>query len=67
MVVGSGLEEDVCEMEETWSASGEPATSQNQLKTKKGMVPHPVPSRQTGHVGSLYQAVRGMIYPCWTC
>ncbi len=31
MVVGGGLEEDVCEMKETWSASGELATSQGQL------------------------------------
>ena len=31
MVVGGGLEEDVCEMKETWSASGEPVTSQGQL------------------------------------
>ncbi len=31
MVVGGCLEEDVCEMKETWSASGKPTTSQGQL------------------------------------
>ena len=31
MVVVGGLEEDVCEMKDTWSASGKPATSQGQL------------------------------------
>ncbi len=41
MVVGGGLEEEVCEMKETWSASEEPATSQGQLLTKKGMAPPP--------------------------
>jgi hypothetical protein len=40
MVVGSGLEEDVCEMKETWSASGKPATSQGQMITKRGW--HPI-------------------------
>ena len=34
---------------------------------KRCQVPCPVPLRQTGPAGSLYQAVRGMIYPCWTC
>ncbi len=43
MVVGGGLEEDVCEMKETWSASGEPATSQGQLWTKGDGAPAPFP------------------------
>jgi hypothetical protein len=33
---------------------------------KEGMVPRLIPLRQTGPAGSLYQAVLGMIYPCWS-
>jgi hypothetical protein len=39
MVVSRGLEEDVCEMKETWSTSGKPTTSQGQMKTKRGWRP----------------------------
>jgi hypothetical protein len=47
MVVGGGLKEDVCEMEETkkketWSTSEKPLTSQGQMATKWGW--RPVPS-----------------------
>ena len=27
---------------------------------------HPIPLRQIGPAGSLYQAVLGMIHPCWS-
>ncbi len=40
MVVGGGLKD---EMKETWSMSGKSATSQGQMKTKRGWYPVPVP------------------------
>jgi hypothetical protein len=47
MVVGGGLEEDVCEMKDTWSASGKPVTSQGQMTTKRGWRPIPLsPGKQ---------------------
>ncbi len=43
MVVSGGLKEDVCEMKETWSASGKAGTSQGQMTTKRGWRPIPFP------------------------
>ena len=55
MVVGGGLEEDVCEVKDT-------------AKQKRGWVPsRSLDSRRTGPAGSLYQAVQVMIYPWWSC
>ena len=43
MVVGGGLEEDVCEMKETWSTSGETRNQPGPDEYIEGMAPHPVP------------------------
>jgi hypothetical protein len=66
MVVSGGLKEDVCEIKETWSTSGKNSNQPGPDEDKEGMVPRPVPLRQTGPAISLYQAVLGMIYPCWS-